>query len=348
MKRRTTGRTKNMTRRRGNYLPSNNEELNQSNRQSGRRLRFTSQFTRKYVRKQSETQKFAFGQISQFGGLTGPLVFPNWQTGPGTLKYAPCTIMDLSSVPNTIGNTLTTPQTTWNIQFQTETAGGLVTFEPATSGWQLTSTNTSGNTNAPLAWTARKQDFLKWANIKFLFYTPLTIPTKVSIQIVQFKDPRLLPSGTTFGGSTEISSYLPATAFWQNYLKDYMYNPIAPSTGVDMRRWMKVIHSDTFILNPKDTDETANTRYKVHKIFKNFNRFQRYDWDSNDTVNLDTNEIPVRSGDNDVTVNPRARIYLIVRAMAVEQTSASYPPTEWWKIWPSADISVETCHMNSS
>lgn len=341
--------TASRNRRRRNYLPSNNEELNQSNRNSGRRLRFSTKFTRKYVRKQTELQKYRFGQISNYGGLTGPLIFPNFQTGNGATKQAPCTLIDLCGTYNLDGNSLITPQTTWNINFTDETGSGSVQFVPATAGWQLAPLDISGGQNTVVSYAPKKQDFLKWVKINLLFYTPLSIPTKISVQMVQFKDPRFVPLGTTYPQTTETATFNPATAFWRNYLKDYMYNPISPSSGVDMSKWMKVLHSDTFILNPKDTDETSNTRYKIHKIFKNFNRFQNYAYETNyDSVNLDSVDLPVRTGENDVTVHPRARVYLIIRAMSVEQQAETYPPANWWNLWPSADIYVETCHMNSS
>lgn len=348
-KRRTTGRTRTVTKRRGNSMYTNNEELGQTNRYSGRRLRFTTRFTRRYVQKQTELQKYRFGQISAYGGVSGPLIFPNFQTGAGATKLAPCTLIDLSSVPNINGSTYNSPQTTWNINFTDETATSNVVFVPATSGWQFANLDTSTGGTSIVGTVPKNQDYLKWCKINFLFYTPLLIPTKISVQIVQFKDPRLIPQGTVYPAASEtVSSPGFVTDFWQSYVKDYMFNPITPSSGVNMKKWLKVLHSDTFILNPKDTDETANTRYKIHKIFKNFNRSQKYNWESSDRVNLDSNDLPIRTGDNDVTVHPRARVYLVIRALSAEQENATYPPATWYNKWPSADIYIEKCHMNSS
>lgn len=185
-----------VNRRRRRYMPSNNEELAQSSRTLGRKLRFTNKFTRKYVKKQTELQKYRLGQISSYGGTTGPLIFPNYQTANGSTKLAPCTMFDLSGCYNIEGGTTIAPQTTWNINFTNETGTGIVEWVPASAGWQLAPLDTSTSTTAGAGFAPKKNDFLKWVKMKFLFYTPTTIPTKISVQLVQFKDARLLPNST--------------------------------------------------------------------------------------------------------------------------------------------------------
>jgi len=128
-------RTVTRNKRRSNYMSSNNEELNQSSRSLGKRMRFTNRFTRRFVQKNTENQTHSLVRVSGYGGLSGPLAFPNFQTGSGATKLAPCTIFDISSVTNARDGTLFQPQTTWNINFTNETGSALVQYVPAAAGW---------------------------------------------------------------------------------------------------------------------------------------------------------------------------------------------------------------------
>lgn len=338
--------TVNRRRKRSGTLFSNNEDLQQSSRSVGRRMRFTNRFTRRYVSKGVENQIHSIRQMSSYGGVSGPLFFPNHQPSPGTgPKRAPCTLIDLSSVSNvrTVGgvSTAQVPQTTWNLEFSDETDAALASWRPAGAGWQLSPENTSGlqslATSAPL-----KHDFLKYVRCDFLFYHPLTIATKVNVSIVQLMDRRLGPQTVVSPGAYEgMDSF--ATAFWQSQMKQYMQNPIQPTNGASYNRYIKTLHSETFILNPKESTEATNTRYKITKLFKHFNRSQNYDWEQADRMNMDNTEVEVNEGGQTVTVQPRARIYLLIRALSPE-IQGVYPPVEWWNYWPSCDLYVRTCH----
>lgn len=337
--------TTNRRRRRSNELRSNNEDLQQSSRSVGRRMRFTNRFTRRFVSKNVETQIHSLSQISPYGGTTGPLLLPNWQPSPGTgPKRTPMTLMDLSSVTNVIDGIVQTPQTTWNITFSDETAGAIGTWIPAPVDWQLKPENISASASS-FANKPHAQDYLKWAKIDMLFYHPLTISTKINVQLVQFMDRRLVPVQTVYPVSSENMDTF-ATAFWQSQLKGYMYSPISPTNGKSYSRYIKVLHNETFLLNPKESTEATNTRYKILKLFKNFNRCQKYDWEQNDAMNMDTGDIQYNLGKNQVTVQPKARIYLMIRALSTELTGGTYPPTGYANVWPTADIFVRTAHTS--
>jgi len=346
-KRRYSGRTRNTTRRRVGYMHANNEELNQVSRSYGKRMRFTTRFTKKFVRKNTEDQTHAFSQVTPYGGLAGALAFPNWQTANGTTKRAPCTIFDLSSVTNIRGGTNYQPQTTWNIQFTNETGSASVQYVPAVAGWQLnpeTVTGTSTQTvGKPMA-----HDYLKYIKADMLFYTPLKIPTKVNISIIQILDQDLQPSNTISTGAATETGNSKATAFWQQMLKGYMYNPVMPQAGPAMGRYVKYVHSETFILNPKETTETGNTRYKIVKLFKHFNRYQNYAWQQNDGMNMDNADIAKNEQAFESSVHPRARLWLVIRTLSPEIESATYPPTNATDNWPSCDIYLRTCHTQLS
>jgi len=341
--------TVNRRRKRSGTLFSNNEDLQQSSRSRGRRMRFTNRFTRRFVSKTVENQIYSLRQTSNYGGTSGPLLLPNWQPGAGQgPKRAPCVLIDLSGVRNAQdlggGTSIITPQTTWNLEFSDETDTALAAWRPAGAGWQLTAENTSSGSAAIVGKPCR-QDYLKWVRCDFLFYHPLTVATKVNIQLVQFMDRRLVPNNTVYPGLYETMDVF-STAFWQSQVKGYMHNPIDPTNSTSYGRYIKVLQSETFVLNPKESTEATNTRYKITKMFRHLNRSQKYDWDQTDRMNMDDGNVQVNEGAMNVTPQPKARVYLLIRALAPEYESATYPPEGWENVWPSADMYIRTCHTS--
>jgi hypothetical protein len=96
-----------------------------------------------------------------------------------------------------------------------------------------------------------------------LFYAPGSQPSKISVQIVRFKDDRLMPEAQAV---SQIGTPF-ATAFYQSLLKKFMISPIETS-NVAYDKYLEILFSETFILNPKESTDPTDTRYRQLDIFK--------------------------------------------------------------------------------
>lgn len=286
----------------------------------GRKPRRTLRRAFKEIRDQTEKRIYAFRQYTDFGGTNGSLYLKNIvtalgppPTGPNEL---PVHLYEVTSQANTVNGTLVTPNIGW---FPTLTD---VTGTSTTITWnnsfpfaiETTPRITTAVDNAP-----HFKDRLDWVQAKFMFYCPTTKPTRIQIDLCQLKDTRLVPTTGT------VDQF--HVAFWQAMAKKFVKNPLE-SNSTDMTKWLKIIDSKSFILEPKETTEVQNTNMREVNLFYRMNRLCRYNWNQNDIVNMGTNDQPVNAANNSVQVHPRARIFLMIRGIsgfATAQTSTLHP-----------------------
>lgn len=302
-----------------------------------------------YVRKQlalvnSNTERtvWVYRNINKAWGQAGANVLASVQTGAlGTAVAAPVHIFDLTCVPNANGTTAVGQTTGHALGFTNETASSSAT-------WTSLSTNVVGSTQwqamtAPNANPERMEggmSYLDWVNCKLLFYAMSQFPTKLQIDVVQFRRDNFVPSPDSGTSTTE------ADSFWQSLSHSYMWNPIHPVNG-NYRKYLKVLKSITVEMDAKETDENTPARYKEVNLFLKLGRKLNYRWLEQDLAGFNATgpaaEIQINTTANQPRVHPRARIFLMIRSVTPLQfplgTSTSANTVTY-------DISLTKKHLN--
>jgi len=275
---------------------------------------------------------YAYRNYSTFGGASGSLFLENTSTTAttGTLK-PPVFLYEMTSAPNVVNGSVQLPLIQWIPLFSDPTATSVLswsntqnfTVENSDSAASIVNTYPLGN------------DTLRWIQAKLLFYAPSTITSRIQIDVIQFKDTRLVPD------TANVSTF--ACAFWQSALKRFTKNPLEPGDS-KYQKYFKTLYSDEFIIDPKETTEAVSTRMREKNIFMRLNRRCTYDWQDSDRMGMLTNsEGPVNTdGSISTQVHPRARIFLMIRAQANNAAAASAT------IHPSFDIVLRTKHEQFS
>jgi len=156
---------------------------------------------------------------------------------------------------------------------------------------------------------------LDWVQAKLLFYAATAQTGRYQIDVVQVKDTRLTPDPSNNGNQMN-------AAFWQAAMKKFAYNPLE-SGDSKYNRYFKFLHSQTFIMDPKETSEPEANHMREINIFLRLNRACRYDWEDQDLMNVNTVSEGQVNLDSNIknTVQPRARIFLMIRATSKFNTT---------------------------
>jgi hypothetical protein len=182
-----------------------------------------------------------------------------------------------------------------------------------------------------------KYSYIESFKAHLMLNGPQQKATKWCIQLVQF--------------SEEVSPYQQtelATAFWQQLAKPYGYNPLEPGLRASLRRHMKILK--TVVVNmdaPESSEDHLNARMRQVDFRGFLNRNANYKWDfESDRVNLDRNDV-VNDFDQDhnvfsTHVHPKARIYMMVRALCTLDQTAGWSAASQ----PSYDIKLDVVHRN--
>lgn len=185
------------------------------------------------------------------------------------------------------------------------------------------------------------KDILKWVSIKMNCWGAKARSTKFTVSIVRFKDEVLQP--TPFLAPNE-----KRTGLFQSILKPISFNPVS-TTGSDMRKFLKVLRTETFIIQPTSTTESdQDPHVRTLKWFCRFNRLIDYVQREN---SLNTKEDVADQADYAINIgnqnaayaNATKRLYLMISATnygkdGEDDTSPTNVET------PSFDLSVRTCH----
>jgi len=274
-----------------------------------------------YVKKQlslvnSNTEKttWVYRAINKAWGLAGYHWLSSVQPG-GTLTslFAPLHIFDLTCVPNANGTTAIGQTVGYHLGFSNETS-------TASAIWTVLPTNVAGSSQwvamtAPNANPERMeggQSYLDWVSIKMLLYAQSQFPTKVKIDLVQFKRDTLVPSPDSGSSTPE------ADAFWQSLTHSYMWNPIHP-TNSNWKKYLRILKSVTVEMDAKETDEQTPCRYKEVNMFLKLGRKLNYRWLESDLAGFtstSTIEAQTNTAANQARVHPRQRIFLMIRSVS--------------------------------
>jgi len=289
----------------------------------------------KFVKSNISRSQFGLHAVSRFGGLSGAILLSQLQTAPGQQVFAPLHMYDVTGVVNTTNiagvQSIVVPHTSWYLKFSNETntaVASLVSLgqrlaQEAGGAAPLQSSNYPGSSSV-----------MRWIQAKMLFYAPTTVPSKITVQLVQFIDQDLCPDNRT---NTTITLNARASAWYASFMKKQMYSPIETNQALGFKG-IKVLHSEVFIMNPKESTEATSTHYKQLDIFKWMNRKCNYSWSQDQSTSTQNDDPAINAGENETTVHPRAKVFLLITGQAGLATADTAT------LHPSYDLVLKTQH----
>lgn len=317
---------------------------------------------KKLVSTDSRVDIYGIRKYNAWGAGVGAITMSSNQAGAiGTVVESPIHLFDLSAVPqsNSAG-TILYPTTHYVLGFTNETDAGSVrwlTFDGAGALNTIPTDDLSFSTlNKERAFylmssTGRgqfasgdKQNNAQFAGAhsileKFaaniLFYGARDHCTKFEISLVQLTE--------------DVSPHSVndrATAVWQSMHKSYGYSPLETGNTYLIRQHIKVLKRETFILDsPAAGESDAQARIRQYKFSGFLNRKCDYNWGKyTDRMTLnaqDTTENGNSAFNYACHVHPKARVYMMIRAMVPYTTGGTTPATS-----ASYDLHLTTVHRN--
>lgn len=201
--------------------------------------------------------------------------------------------------------------------------------------WQVERSNIGGTDALPQR--QERKAVLKWSDMRMCFYGATQHPTKITIELIQFKDPKFQmnyhPDGPGFGSLT-LSDQNEVRAFWLEEVKKLVYHPLDVQ-NFQRNQAISVLHSESFQIAPDDTTNSDVCPPNViRRLFKRFNRLVNWDWETPEVtpshgVEANKNELetPAFQVGRDTNLkdycNPNARIFLYIRAEDVDPVEAT-------------------------
>lgn len=317
-------------RRKRHQTPVVKEEYQKERVQLGRKVKKNLKGAWKHIKNNLNESRQSIRSYVEFGSSNGFNFLQNVAASAADPWTPPMILYDLTSCRNVVGGVVTDYNPCWKPEFSNYGAAGNLTWvQPATSGNWLPEDTPAASTTA--ASYPQDKSVLDWVSAKLLFYSPFNIPTRISVQIVQFTDRRFCPGESTGAADPLVN------AFYQGLIKKYSYSPLEEGNS-NLKKWMKVLYSKDFIMEPKDTDEQVPAQYKQLDIFNRMNRVCKYDWNQNDAMNVMSVDTQVNNSRNLNVVEPKARIYLMIRAQSKLNSVISNA------VHPSFDIVLRTKH----
>lgn len=302
-------------------------------------------YTRKVVKDSIQRLVYGFDDTTSFGGTSGALQLRNDAATPAAAYTVPCHLWDLTCAPNQAGGTAYSAQCGFQPVF-TDTTGATGRLYWTTLGNAVASVNVPSSGTSSLV---GQRAMLRSVKAKFLFYCPTTLPTRVVMNLVQFRDQRLNPvvssatkvnlndyqsAGYLLPSGVAVTQGDMATGVYRDLVHSVAKNPVCQTSNHCMKD-IKVLWSHQFILNPKESTEPVATRYHEVDLFREFNRSQNFSWDDDSVYDIQTNDqTGYDIAENKCTVHPRARIYLMIRAISGYGTAFSAT------VNPSYDMSL--------
>ena len=296
------------------------------NRKWGKKPRKTVKQAFKLINSEMDNYIYRYQGIFPFNSANGYFSLSRDQTGGvpanASTELLPLMLFDLcannfntsTSSNNTCGWVLRRTFTALkgNYDFVAATAKSADGVTGSTQ-WQIEDATTSK--------TSVRKALLDWLDLRLVCVGPTQMPCKFVIQIVQFKNDWEHPQACIAGNVLPENEAIEKNAFWDAQVWPLITNPIDILNPSKKKFDMKVVHSVSFILDPKESSETQPMGHcKIVKIFKRFNRLQRYDWDQQAQIDQ-TTALPnigwqVNNSISSLQDNvvPRARMYLMVKA----------------------------------
>lgn len=249
-------------------------------------------------------------------------------------QMMPLHVWDLTAHPNDVSGTYTEPNVGYYCYKTATTAGADVVFAPIPEGSQnaagvATSSNTalvaeniSDASFASAKANSLRKAFHHWSHIKMNLYGVRKRATRYVVQLMMVKQ--------------EFADFISAAQSnnEKRKLVDYLVRPFIFSNlqqgDCQTIKDIRILKTYEVIIDPITTDEysgaTSTPHIQTLNWFVNHNRVRRYDW-LRAGAGVTTNSAAY-DAENPValstTVDPSSRVYLVVRALAPEATSAEF------------------------
>jgi len=250
----------------------------------------------------------------------------------------------------------------------TGAAGALLSKE---ASWHFEHTDQpTGNIPAPHA-----DSLLDWVQIKLMLYGTLNLPVKYVIDICQINEDFMQPnidgvisatglpySMGNWGANTEQTRE--RDAFLGSLVQPYAFSPLVVN-NFKQGRYFKILKRNIVMIQPTDSTElpagstgtTTNPHQRQLDLFMRMNRKCRYDWVGRAPIDINGTETGggVQDGTaydldtgerNQIDVDPKARIFLMIRATCcqLELNAADYKTTPNTRFQPSYDVVIRKSH----
>jgi len=290
----------------------------QNSRTVGRKPRKTLSAAWKLLDANKSSMVQTFNRYNQFGGSVGLQKLVNCSAAGATFT-PPCHIYDLTSTTNVRGETIIFANPYFHPDFTQVGNTGVMSWNENVGfngkTWEVTETG-GGSLNNWDTYPAAECT-LDWVSVKLLMYCPSGQVSKTSIDVCQFTDDRVVPGA--------VNPY--ATAFWQAATKSYSFSPLE-SGGLQYSKHIKRLHSQSFIMEPKESIETGEgNHYRMVNVFLRLNRAMRYDWANDAPMSFqDLDPAKNASADIQVTPLPKKRVFLMIRSQCGYNPTYGHDP----------------------
>lgn len=286
-------------------------DLSKRNALVGKKRRRNLYQVYKHLNNLQDTTVYYNKAVSAFGGTTastsGYLDHTSTGLNADPIAAGAIRLMSCTSAVNVVSGTVVYPNWQWYLGFTRNDDDQNLQRNnwTAVGGTLLNESGSVPITNSEMF--PKRSSILKWVSLKAMFYAATASPTRIMVELVSFKDDRLHPTATP----TDFS-----TAFWQKMSKKFLFNPIEPG-DTELGKWMKVHKRVVINMDPKETTETTNTRYKELNFFFRANRKCDFDWNRNDVMSFNAvNGQEINTGNVSTDVHPKARMYILIRSLA--------------------------------
>lgn len=300
-------------------------------------------------------------------GLGAIPIVSSQPLGTGTDVECPVHLWELTAAPQGTRNQVSYPATFYRLFFNSESASGTHYFRTYSGAidkaansynmqdvdlfqkeFQLYPSDSTKRTYFDGTSDINKDvgpgtlSFIEKFNMKLILNGPQQRATKWCIQLVQLA-PEVTPGNTVVSPNGNV-----AEAFWQQMSKPYGFSPLESGPTGRLRKYFKVLKSMYVTMDaPENSEDHISCRLR-HIDFSGFlNRKANYNWSNReDTVSLNSDDIPENaqldpSDRRSTHVHPRARVYVMIRALCT-LTGDTYTPAQY----PSYDIKLDVHHRH--
>lgn len=266
-------------------------------------------------------------------------------SAPNMINIMPVYLWDLTSwrTENIDGTVPTEPRACCRLSF---TSGNNPAWLPVytqyqthavetNSCWQLERSNVEGDTGFPQR--KERKALLKWSDMRFCFYGARQHPTRIVMELIQFKDEKYSMDFHNDGdavGDMDPEDQKDVRGFWLEEVKKLVYHPLDVQNFARGKA-ITSLYRESFQIAPDDTTNADVCPPNVVKrIFKRFNRLVNWDWETPDITDatgvetqkneLETPAFQVGKQTNlKDYANPKSRIYLYIRAEDIDPVAGS-------------------------
>lgn len=193
---------------------------------------------------------------------------------------------------------------------------------------------------------------LKSCDIKLLLYGARNHDTRIKITLMQFKKDSLDPLHQLQNPLTNTGLDLDNDkTYYQHLTKPFTAHPISDELpGIKQSEYMRVLKQWNFTIEAGETDEIQNAvpHMKNIRLWLPMDRILKLDWkNANPAALADLNDPGAYTKDTGLqlqnTVEPKARIYLMIQAF--NKTQTNYTNVESFNQTSSYDIRIRNTYQ---